>query len=786
VNTWGGSSIPEGYPDPVTEVAGLREYIAIVRRHIWLVLAIVGAALGITLYLVMTAPPKYRAVAVVRLADTRRALTGGSEDAAYTEVLSRETDLLQSQMQVLTSRGVAGDAVDREGLRFAPVDKQKPVPEISRVQVASDARNDTLRFEFRSDGLTARGRDREQQASYGQPFQIAGVSLEVSSRPKFQSAVFHVIPRDDAIDWLLGGFRGIARPKTDIIDLSFVSLDPRTSQRVVNAMVLAFQVRNATSAQQASRRRRIFLEEQMRQTDAMLQRAMNDYSGFRSRQRVFSSKEKATAQEQGLVTVEMRRAELDGQRRMYESLLAQAQRSGQGGDTNLRALVSAPGIAANPVVQQLYGRLASYETARDSLITSGAAQTNPDIVALNTLISSTNNKLVAAIRNQMQALQANIASLDNMKAASSSAIAAAPSAETEEAQLGQQVQAVQRIADQLQEDYQRAKMAEAVEVGQVEIVDLADVPTFPVATGRTRKLAMGLILGLMLGFGAAVVVDGMNTSITRRDEVERVLQVPGLGVIPRFAANRAGRARVAKLIGNWNGKRRNGQRAEGLITVHDARSSSAEAFRTLRTNLIFSQAVQTLRTIVVTSPSPGEGKTTTAANLAVSFAQQGMRVLIMDCDLRRARLHKVFRVNRSPGFTEYVLGQATLEEAVRSTDITGLYVMPSGPLPPNPSELLGGERMRKALTSLSEAYDMLMLDTPPLLAASDAAILSTLADGVVLVVRAGSTESEAGQQAVQQLSAVGARIVGAVLNDPDSKLPQYSGYYKYEYAAAES
>ncbi len=297
---------------------------------------------------------------------------------------------------------------------------------------------------------------------------------------------------------------------------------------------------------------------------------------------------------------------------------------------------------------------------------------------------------------------------------------------------------------------------------------------------------MGLILGLMLGFGAAVVVDGMNTSITRRDEVERVLQVPGLGVIPRFAANRAGRARVAKLIGNWNGKRRNGQRAEGLITVHDARSSSAEAFRTLRTNLIFSQAVQTLRTIVVTSPSPGEGKTTTAANLAVSFAQQGMRVLIMDCDLRRARLHKVFRVNRSPGFTEYVLGQATLEEAVRSTDITGLYVMPSGPLPPNPSELLGGERMRKALTSLSEAYDMLMLDTPPLLAASDAAILSTLADGVVLVVRAGSTESEAGQQAVQQLSAVGARIVGAVLNDPDSKLPQYSGYYKYEYAAAES
>jgi capsular exopolysaccharide synthesis family protein len=161
-----------------------------------------------------------------------------------------------------------------------------------------------------------------------------------------------------------------------------------------------------------------------------------------------------------------------------------------------------------------------------------------------------------------------------------------------------------------------------------------------------------------------------------------------------------------------------------------------------------------------------------------------MRVLLVDCDLRRARLHKVFDIGREPGITEMVLGREEPEAVTRETEVTGLYVIPSGVLPPNPSELLGGERMRKGLAALAEAFDLIILDTPPLLAASDGAILATLSDGVVLVLRAGATEGEAAQQAIQQLGAVGARIVGAVLNDPDAKVPMYSGYYHYEYAGA--
>jgi len=160
-----------------------------------------------------------------------------------------------------------------------------------------------------------------------------------------------------------------------------------------------------------------------------------------------------------------------------------------------------------------------------------------------------------------------------------------------------------------------------------------------------------------------------------------------------------------------------------------------------------------------------------------------MRVLIIDCDLRRARLHKVFNIPREPGLTELVLNREPQDTTIRQTVVPNLYLLPSGILPPNPAEMLGGERMRQTLASLSEGFDLIVIDSPPLLAASDAAILSTMADGTVVVIRAGVTELEAGQQAIQQLRVVGARVVGAVLNDPDAKLPKYGAYYRYEYAS---
>jgi len=777
---------PEGYPEPQTDGGGLREYVAIVRRQIWLVLAVLLLAVGFTVYSVMQTPALYRAVSTIRLADTRRALAGDNAGSAYEGLVGRETDVLQSQIQVLTSQSVAAEAVQQSGLRLVTAPRHPFVDELTHITVADSATADSIAVSFGPTSVSATTRSAQASAPYGLPLTIEGVTFTVSKAPGVSGTVLTVVSRPSAVARALGGLNPNPRPKTDVIDISYVGNEPHEARRIANAMAEAFQAHNASTSQDQSRRRRIFLEAQLRQTDSLLRNATAAYTSYRSRRQVFSSKEKATAQEQGLVTIDMRRADLDAERRTYESLLAQAQRSGQGTDASLRVLVSSPGIAANPVIAQLYAQLTGYEAALDSLETSGAAPSNPDVVAIKSRIAATSDKLFSAVRGQIQSLQARIQSLDNLRSSSSSQIAAAPATETQETQLGGQVLNIQKMADDLQSELQKAKMAEAVEAGQVEIVDLADLPGGPIPNGSPRKLALGILLGLLAGIGLAVVVDGMNTSIRRRTDIERVLQVPGLAVIPRLVrpAGADGKIRRALPRGSGNGKSRASAATIDLVTVTDIRSSAAEAYRTLRTNLIFSQSVQALRTIVVTSASPGEGKTTTAANLAVSFAQHGLRVLLVDCDLRRARLHKVFQIAREPGLTELVLGHEEHEAVTRETSIRGLYVIPSGNLPPNPSELLGGDRMRKALASLSEAFDLIIIDTPPLLAASDGAILATLADGVVMVLRAGSTESEAAQQAMQQLSSVGARVVGAVLNDPDAKVPMYSGYYHYEYAGA--
>lgn len=776
---------PEGYPEPQSQTAGIREYLAIVRRQIWLVLAVVIMIVGPTVYSVTKAVPQYRAVSTIRLAnDSRRSLAG---EMSGFDGVGRETDVLQSQIQILSSEAVAAEATDLDGLRLRPAPKSQFVDELTDIRVPDSTAVDSISVSFGPASATAKTGTAEASAPYGQPLEIGGVSFTVAKRPPVGSTALRVVSRDAATGEALGGFSASPRPKTDIIDLSYVGLEPHQARRVTNAIAKAFQAHNAETSQLQSRRRRVFLEGQLKQTDSMLNAATLAYSSYRSRQQIFSSRDKASAQEQGLVTIDMKRADLDAERRTYESLLAQAQRSGESKDASLRLLVSLPGIAANPVIQGLYGQLSSFETTRDNLVGAGAAPTNPDLVAVNARMAGTTDKLFAAVRSQIEALKARIQSMDNLRATSSSQIAAAPATESEETQLSRQVQTIQRMSEDLQGELQKAKMAEAVEAGQVEIVGLAKLPGGPIPSGAPRKVALGIIVALLVGVGLAVVVDGMNTSIRRRTDIERVLQVPGLAVIPRLVRNtqvdRGLQRALPRKTGN-GGKPTKKKGIEELVTVTDMRSASAEAYRTLRTNLIFSQAVQTLRTVLVTSASPGEGKTTTAANLAVSFAHHGMRVLLVDCDLRRGRLHKIFQIPREPGITELVIGQEEAEGVIRPTDITGLYVIASGNLPPNPSELLGGDRMRKALASLSEAFDLIVIDTPPLLAASDGAILATLSDGVVLVLRAGSTEEEAAQQAIKQLSGVGARVVGAVLNDPDAKVPTYGGYYHYEYAGA--
>jgi succinoglycan biosynthesis transport protein ExoP len=336
--------------------------------------------------------------------------------------------------------------------------------------------------------------------------------------------------------------------------------------------------------------------------------------------------------------------------------------------------------------------------------------------------------------------------------------------------------------DDLLREQQKARIDQAVEAGQVEIVDPA-LPGGPMGRGGKKRMLFALLVGLMIGGGGALVLDRMNTTIFKREELEGLLHLPTLAIIPRIAGDaerKRGRKRL-KVPGTAL-VRRQLSPSDGLITVNDLHSAGSQAYRKLRTHLIFSTAGEGLRTLLVTSPAASEGKSTVCANLAVTFAQQHLRVLLVDGDLRRSRIHHIFRTERVPGLTEVLTGHATLEEAVRPTEVEGLFVLPGGVLVPHASELLGGATMHALLAELSQRYDLVVVDTPPVMAAADAEILGVQTDAVLMVVRAGQTERQAAQYAVQQMRAIGARVIGAVLNDPDEKVPGYGRYgYYYDY-----
>jgi polysaccharide biosynthesis transport protein len=760
---------------------GLPEAFATLRRRWWMLVA--GATLFSVgaWYVVPEDVIRYEARTVVRLTDTKRALTGNLDAGQNDNVAA--SDFLASQIAVIRSRALLADVVQVLGLRLdLPSELRGTAADIL---LKPDARDDSLRLVASQDGYAVWGRETQTSALYGQPVEIDGLRFTLGSRPAVNEATIRVLPHEAVVDQLLGGLRASARDRSPVLDIAYRHTNPERAQLVVNEITRAFQDHNARGVREQARRRREFIEEQLGQSEIRLREAQDALTAFRSSGNLYSSRDRLLAEQSGLMNLEMRREEMDADRRMLRALLARLdQASTQASEQELRTLVSAPGIASNPVVSQLFSQYVQYETERKRLLADGRSTTHPDVERVTTLVGSTRVEFINAVRSHIASLDARLASLDDLRSRSAATLRQLPAAETAETHLVQEVETVRRMAEMLRDEYQRARIAEAVEMGQVEILDLATFASPVGGAGRGQRLVMALFLGLILGGGGAIVMDRVRPSIRRREEVEELLPVPGLGVIPSltnggsyWSAIRTDRRALLSARDRSTGRQ---------VVVNGAYGApGAEAYRVLRTNLVFSKLTESVRSLVVTSAATGEGKTTTAANLATILARQGQRTLLIDCDLRRPQLHRVFRIAREPGFVELITGQASADEVVHESGTDLLSIVPCGKSDPAAVELLGSARMRRCLEELSRRFDMLIIDAPPVLVAADAAAIGATADGILLVIKAGRTTRNDVRYAFQQLTTVGGRVVGSVLNDPNGAIEGYGSYYAYDYRPAE-
>jgi capsular exopolysaccharide synthesis family protein len=709
----------------------LDEFLFILRRHVRLVLGVAALAVAATGVAAYMAGPVYRAVAVIRLSDPRRALTGGVvDDPARAE--GRFADPLVSQAELLTSRTVAGGVVDSMPV-LRIVTRGLPPSLLGAVTVAPAAPVRLFRLAFGEDSFAVQGSS-GQRAAYGTAVDLGDVRFTVLDGPDTGEGEVSVLRREAAISRLIAHLRVKRRLGTDIVDVSYAAPDPYLAQRVVNRTVDIFQTASAEAAQGQSRRRREFLEEQLKVNDSLLADAREALTEF-YRRAGYGAREAMIREQIGLTGLELERQQLQAERRTHQGLLTAL------GDTSasrrtLRAALSTPGVAASPEVTQLSSQLFEYETARDSLASRSAS--HPDLPRLNQLISSTEEKLHRAVQ---AALQSSIASLDGRIAAMNDLRTRQrqmSATESEEARLTERVDNARKVVDALRIEYQHARIAEAVTVGHVEIVDHATLPAKPAGIGLAEKLALGLLMGLLLGAGGGIVAERLGSSIARRVQVEQ-LGMSVLGVVTHLD--------------------RNGRKGP---TGPDA---VVESFRGVRLGLANAYGAPGPLVVTVTSPGSGDGKSFVSSNLALAFAYADHRTLLVDADLRRGALHRPLNLVRQPGLTDVLVGGASRERVLQTTSHPSLDLLASGSRRGDAPELLGSPRMADLMTGLRSTYSVIVLDTPPLGAGVDALTLATLAGNLLMVLRLGRTDRDAAAAQLEMLRRLPLRLLGAVLND---------------------
>lgn len=310
---------------------------------------------------------------------------------------------------------------------------------------------------------------------------------------------------------------------------------------------------------------------------------------------------------------------------------------------------------------------------------------------------------------------------------------------------------------------------QGLKTSNIKVIDKALVPKKPVAPNPSRNLILALMLGLIFGVATAFMVEYLDNSIKDPEEAEQLVGLPSLGVIPYVGANGFSRRSgyYASYGGNNGGSKKAREEVKEIELVNHffPNLSVAEDYRTVRTSILFSQADNPPRVITVTSVFPQEGKSSTVSNLAVSFAQLRKRVLLIDADMRRPRLHTVFNVKNSKGLSSFLTGRTSLDEAIHLTSIKNLWLIPSGPNPPNPAELLDSKTMKELTRLALSKFDLVLIDSPPVMAVIDPIILGQVSDSIVMVVRPGKSTRKALVKAVDELNKSTAQIIGIIYND---------------------
>ncbi|KYF50597.1 protein tyrosine kinase [Sorangium cellulosum] len=454
-------------------------------------------------------------------------------------------------------------------------------------------------------------------------------------------------------------------------------------------------------------------------------------------------------------------------------------------DPNNPLELPASELIQSPVLQMLRARHEECVRQRDALLGAGKGENHPEVRAATEQLAANMSALVAEIKNVQGAVNRDLAIVRRQETGLAGLLEGAKKQAFELNSLKIEYDRLRRNKENTEKLYQlvlertkESDLQRMMRVNNIRVLDRPNLPILPIRPRVAINIGVGIFAGLLLGIGAALARAMLDRTLKTPDEVERELDLPFLGLLPEF--DRKDRAEALPRKARRRGKPAAGQGRPELIVHEQPKSGIAEAARAIRTNLLFMSPDQPYKTLLIASAGPAEGKTTVGCCIAVAMAQAGQRVVLVDCDLRKPRLHAIFDKGPEVGVTSALLDDSVVDdESALKTEVDNLYVIPAGPIPPNPAELLHSDRFKALLRKLQGRFDRVIIDSPPIGAVTDGAVLSTLVDGTVLVVRASSTTHDFARHAIRSVFDVGGTTVGVVLNAADLNRREYGAYRYY-------
>jgi capsular exopolysaccharide synthesis family protein len=785
--------------DQETSTAATRDEVSIaeigriVHTQRWLVASVLAASVAMAVAFTALQSPAYESAATIQMhqAVDLRTQLGDLGAAARLIGLERPAEAgIGTDMVVMQSRRIIESVVESLSLHVRLTDPERPRSAIlSQVAAPREASPVTLHLRRAADGAytvrleTAAGEtvDLPDRVDVGVVTQIGDVTLALRADADVPDRMtLEVVPFRDAVHSVQDALN-VSRPQLDaqVVAVRYRSGDPVLAAAVPNAVAEGFIAYRNENARSEKRTRAAFLREQVERYRHELVLAEERVQRFRERENVISIGEQSSQQVQRLADLQKRRDELQEEIAALRRLMATVGGESSGDDPRdeYRLLASFPVFFANPAIQDILRSLIDLENDRARLLVRRTEQ-SIDVQGIDQRIGELELQLLRTAGSYLQSRESQLASVEATIAMTADRMEGIPATEVDFARLLRQQQLLSDIHGALEVRLREAEVDEVVEPLTVQMLDPALVPETRVAPRPVLNLVLGILLGGAFGVLAAFGRHGLDRRVRSRADVRTASGLPILGMIPRIEGGAAPRLAGLGSGGLLTLVRRPSKLGAGprIVSLSAPSSAAAEAYRALRTRLSISNGAAPPTVLAVCSVLPGEGKSTTAANLAISYAQQGIPTLLIDADLRKGTLHTAFGFPPAAGLADVLQGRVPVDGAL--TDSAGLpdslHLLASGSRTDNPTELLASEAMSELLAMVGSGYGRVVIDTPPLSVCTDAMVIVTRPGvSLLLVARMGLTDRATIEEVSREFRALGITARGVVVNDPASNGVNY-------------